>query len=81
MSRRQPALSCSAVGQIAKIKGCRAIGRAGGSDKCRHVVADLGYDDCIDCKAGAIGPALANAAPQGVDIHFDNVGGDNPSMP
>ena len=66
----------SAVGQIAKIKGCRAIGIAGGPDKCRHVVADLGFDDCIDYKAGPIGPALAKAAPQGVDIYFDNVGGD-----
>ena len=66
----------SAVGQIAKIKGCRAIGIAGGPEKCRHVVADLGFDDCIDYKAGPIGPALAKAAPQGVDIYFDNVGGD-----
>jgi len=66
----------SAVGQIAKIKGCRAIGIAGGPEKCRHVVTDLGFDACIDYKAGAIGPALANAAPQGVDIYFDNVGGD-----
>jgi NADPH-dependent curcumin reductase CurA len=66
----------SAVGQIAKIMGCRAIGIAGGLEKCRHVVADLGFDDCIDYKAGAIGPALANAAPHGVDIYFDNVGGD-----
>jgi NADPH-dependent curcumin reductase len=66
----------SAVGQIAKIMGCRAIGIAGGPEKCRHVVADLGFDDCIDYKAGAIGPALANAAPQGFDIYFDNVGGD-----
>ena len=66
----------SAVGQIAKIKGCRAIGIAGGPEKCRHVVADLGFDDCIDYKAGTIGPALAKAAPQGVDIYFDNVGGE-----
>ena len=66
----------SAVGQIARIKGCRAIGIAGGPEKCRHVVADLGFDDCIDYKAGPIEPALAKAAPQGVDIYFDNVGGD-----
>jgi NADPH-dependent curcumin reductase CurA len=73
----------SAVGQIAKVKGCRAIGIAGGSEKCRHVVADLGFDDCIDYKAAALGFALANAAPQGVDIYFDNVGGDvlNAVMP
>ena len=66
----------SAVGQIARIKGCRAIGIAGGAEKCRHVVADLEFDDCIDYKAGPIGPALATAAPKGVDIYFDNVGGD-----
>jgi NADPH-dependent curcumin reductase len=66
----------SAVGQIARIKGCRAIGIAGGAEKCRHVVADLEFDDCIDYKAGPIGPALASAAPKGVDIYFDNVGGD-----
>jgi NADPH-dependent curcumin reductase CurA len=65
-----------AVGQIARIKGCRAVGIAGGPEKCRHVVADLGFDDCIDYKAGPIGPALANAAPKGVDVYFDNVGGD-----
>jgi len=66
----------SAVGQIAKIKGCRAIGIAGGPEKCRHVVADLGFDDCIDYKSGAIGSALAKAAPEGGEIYFDNVGGD-----
>jgi hypothetical protein len=66
----------SAVGQIARIKGCRAVGIAGGPEKCRHVVADLAFDDCVDYKAGPIGSALARAAPQGVDIYFDNVGGD-----
>lgn len=66
----------SAVGQIARILGCRAIGIAGGPVKCRHVVDDLGFDDCIDYKAGPIGSALAKAAPQGVDIYFDNVGGE-----
>lgn len=65
----------SAVGQIARIKGCRAVGIAGGSDKCRHVVDDLGFDACVDYKAGPIGPALAAVAPNGVDIYFDNVGG------
>jgi NADPH-dependent curcumin reductase len=66
----------SAVGQIARIKGCRAIGIAGGAEKCRHVTSDLGFDDCIDYKAGPIGPALAKAAPRGIDIYFDNVGGE-----
>jgi len=66
----------SAVGQIARIKGCRAIGIAGGAAKCRHVVDDLGFDECIDYKAGPIGRALAKAAPDGVDVYFDNVGGE-----
>src|SRR5262247_3484626 len=66
----------SCVGQIARIKGCRAIGIAGGAEKCRHVVADLGFDACIDYKAGPIEPALDKATPEGVDIYFDNVGGD-----
>ncbi|MFM9937997.1 MAG: NADP-dependent oxidoreductase [Hyphomicrobiaceae bacterium] len=66
----------SVVGQVARLQGCRAIGIAGGADKCRHVVQDLGFDACIDYKAGPIGPALAKAAPKGVDIYFDNVGGD-----
>jgi NADPH-dependent curcumin reductase CurA len=66
----------SVAGQIARIKGCRAIGIAGGPEKCRHVVADLGFDACVDYKAGPIGPALAKAAPQGVDIYFDHGGGE-----
>ena len=66
----------SAVGQIAKLTGCRAIGIAGGPDKCRHVVADLGFDDCIDYKAGSLTNALAKAAPDGIDVYFDNVGGE-----
>ncbi len=66
----------SVVGQVARLRGCRAVGIAGGPEKCRHVVQDLGFDDCIDYKAGPIGPALVKAAPKGVDIYFDNVGGD-----
>jgi NADPH-dependent curcumin reductase len=67
----------SAACQIARIKGCRAVGIAGGAEKCQHVVADLGFDACIDYEAGPIGPALAGAAaPRGVDVYFDNVGGD-----
>jgi NADPH-dependent curcumin reductase len=66
----------SAAGQIARIKGCRTIGFAGGAEKCRHVVADLGFDAAIDYKAGPIEPALAGAAPDDVDVYFDNVGGD-----
>ena len=66
----------SAVGQIARLKGCRAIGIAGGAEKCRHVVEDLGFDDCIDYKAGPCQEALAKAAPGGIDVYFDNVGGE-----
>lgn len=66
----------SAVGQIARILGCRAVGIAGGAEKCRHVVADLGFDACVDYKAGDVASKLAAAAPDGVDIYFDNVGGE-----
>ena len=66
----------SAVGQIARLKGCRAIGIAGGAEKCRHVTADLGFDACIDYKAGPCQEALAKAAPGGIDVYFDNVGGE-----
>ncbi len=66
----------SAVGQIAKLKGCRAIGIAGGTEKCRHVIDDLGFDACIDYKAGPISGMLLAAAPGGIDIYFDNVGGE-----
>jgi len=66
----------SVVGQIAKIKGCRAVGIAGGKDKCTHVVKDLGFDACIDYKAGNLMKDLAEATPKGIDIYFENVGGD-----
>jgi hypothetical protein len=64
------------VGQIAKIKGCKVVGIAGGKDKCDFVVKDLGFDSCIDYKAGDIKAALKQHCPQGVDVYFDNVGGD-----
>jgi NADPH-dependent curcumin reductase CurA len=64
----------STVGQIAKLKGCRAIGIAGGADKCRHVVEDLGFDACIDYKNENVRKALREHAPDGVDVYFDNVG-------
>ena len=66
----------SAVGQIARLKGCRAIGIAGGAEKCRHVVEDLGFDACIDYKAGPISDAVAKVASGGIDVYFDNVGGE-----
>ena len=66
------------VGQLAKIKGCRAVGIAGGAAKCEWVVKELGFDACIDYKAGplAVREGLKQHAPKGVDIYFDNVGGD-----
>jgi NADPH-dependent curcumin reductase CurA len=64
------------VGQLAKIKGGRAIGIAGGPDKCKYVVEKLGFDACIDYKAGDIKKPLREACPNGVDVYFDNVGGE-----
>ena len=64
------------VGQLAKIKGCRAVGIAGGPEKCAWVVDELGFDACIDYKAGPIKDGLKANCPSGVDIYFDNVGGD-----
>ncbi|HUO39000.1 MAG TPA: NADP-dependent oxidoreductase [Mycobacterium sp.] len=64
------------VGQIAKIKGCRAIGIAGGQDKCRWLVEEVGFDGAIDYKEADIYPQLKTLAPQGVDVFFDNVGGE-----
>jgi NADPH-dependent curcumin reductase CurA len=64
------------AGQIAKIKGCKAVGIAGGPEKCDYAVKEFGYDGCIDYKRGPIYPGLAQYCPEGVDIYFDNVGGD-----
>lgn len=64
------------VGQLAKQLGCRAVGIAGGPDKCRYVVEELGFDACIDYKAGPVPAGLKEHCPQGVDVYFDNVGGD-----
>ena len=66
----------SIAGQIAKIKGCRAIGIAGGPAKCRAVVDEFGFDAAIDYRAGNIRKALREHAPDGVDVYFDNVGGE-----
>jgi NADPH-dependent curcumin reductase len=66
----------SVVGQLAKIAGCRAVGIAGGAEKCGHVVAELGFDACIDYKTQDVNRALKDAAPQGVDGYFENVGGN-----
>ncbi|MGA7805014.1 NADP-dependent oxidoreductase [Bradyrhizobium sp.] len=65
----------SAVGQIAKIKGARAIGIAGGRDKCAFVKQELGFDDCLDHREPNLGARLREACPQGIDVYFENVGG------
>ncbi|KNZ30943.1 MAG: NADP-dependent oxidoreductase [Methylibium sp. NZG] len=64
------------VGQLAKIKGCRVVGIAGGAAKCAWVVKELGFDACIDYKAGNVRDELKAACPKGVDVYFDNVGGE-----
>jgi hypothetical protein len=64
------------VGQVAKIKGCRAVGIAGGTAKCDFAVNELHYDACIDYKAGNVKDGLKEHCPKGVDVYFDNVGGE-----
>ncbi len=64
------------VGQIAKLKGCRVIGIAGGPEKCRHLVQELGFDAAIDYKTESVDAALGEHCPDGIDIFFDNVGGE-----
>lgn len=66
----------SVVGQIAKIKGCRVVGIAGGSEKCKFLVDELGFDEAIDYKNDNVKKALKQACPNGVDVFYDNVGGD-----
>ncbi len=66
----------SLVGQIAKIKGCRTVGIAGGAAKCALLTGELGFDEAVDYKAGDTRRALRAAAPNGIDVYFDNVGGD-----
>jgi NADPH-dependent curcumin reductase len=65
----------SAVGQIAKLKGCRAVGVAGGAEKCRYAVDELGFDACIDHHAADLRGQITAACPNGIDIYFENVGG------
>ncbi len=66
----------SVVGQIAKIKGCRVVGIAGGPEKCAWIVDELGFDAAIDYKGEDVADALRKHCPEGVDVYFDNVGGD-----
>ncbi len=65
----------SVVGQLAKLKGCRAVGIAGGRAKCDYVANELGFDACVDYKAGNLAADLAAACAKGIDVYFDNVGG------
>ena len=65
----------SAVGQIAKIKGARAVGIAGGKDKCDHVKKELGFDECLDHRDPDLAAKLKDACPKGIDVYFENVGG------
>ena len=66
----------SIAGQIAKAKGCRVVGIAGGADKCKYLVDELGFDAAIDYKAGNLRKELKAACPNGIDVYFDNVGGE-----
>ncbi len=65
----------SVVGQIAKLQGCRVVGIAGGAEKCRYVVEELGFDACVDHRALDLSAQLAAACPKGIDVYFENVGG------
>ena len=66
----------SVAGQIARIKGCRVIGIAGGREKCDYIVQELGFDAAIDYKSEDLRAALKQHCPKGIDVYFDNVGGD-----
>jgi NADPH-dependent curcumin reductase CurA len=64
------------VGQLAKLQDCRAVGIAGGPQKCAHAVKELGFDACVDYRAGNLAKDLEAATPKGIDIYFENVGGE-----
>lgn len=66
----------SVVGQIAKIKGCKVVGIAGGQEKCDYMKKELGFDEVVDYKEGNLRSALRKACPDGLDVYFDNVGGE-----
>jgi NADPH-dependent curcumin reductase CurA len=66
----------SVVGQLARIAGCRVVGIAGGPEKCGYCVNDLGFDACVDYKSDGWRKALSAAAPKGIDVNFENVGGE-----
>jgi len=64
------------AGQLARLRGARVVGIAGGADKCRHAVEELGFDVCLDRKAPRFAERLAAACPKGIDVYFENVGGE-----
>jgi NADPH-dependent curcumin reductase CurA len=66
----------STVGQLARLMGARAVGIAGSDDKCRHAVEELGFEHCINRRTGDLRASIGRACPDGVDVYFDNVGGD-----
>jgi len=66
----------SIVGQIAKIKGCRVVGIAGGKEKCDYLINELGFDGAIDYKNESVLKGIKQHCPKGIDVYFDNVGGD-----
>ena len=66
----------SVVGQIAKLKGARVVGIAGGADKCKYAVEELGFDVCLDRRDPGLAKKLAEACPDGIDVYFENVGGE-----
>jgi hypothetical protein len=66
----------SVVGQLAKLWGCRAVGIAGGKQKCDYVKDELGFDACLDYKSGDLREQVKQACPKGVDVYFDNVGAE-----
>ena len=74
--RVRPAASDRSPGQIGKIVGCRVVGIAGTKEKCSWVVDELGFDACIDYRTENVADALRDACPNGIDVYFDNVGGD-----
>jgi len=65
----------SLAGQLARLRGCRAVGIAGGPEKCRYAVEELGYDACVDHRALGLAERLREACPKGIDVYFENVGG------
>ena len=74
--RRRPGRSDRWSVEIAKLKGCRTIGIAGSDEKCRFIEDELGFDKAINYKTEKLVPALASACPKGIDVYFDNVGGE-----